>query len=185
MVLVFYDMFPLWTPIDHTGAKQHDHHRPEENRLQPGKIEHPPSHTQPEEADNDQQKAYFQFNGWIPVMVPETATHMANLPILFLTDGHGAPPFACIDFIVVHVYRWRFPLIRSPLMNETGNSLLLSYIIMIVGIYDNQEFLFVKRYFYDYDNALFYMAILSILGGEKMGWAELAQKRMTSYQWKE
>jgi hypothetical protein len=54
-------------------------------------------------------------------------------------------------------------------MNETGNSLLLSYIIMIVGIYDNQEFLFVKRYFYDYDNALFYMAILSILGGEKMG----------------
>jgi len=39
---------------------------------------------------------------------------------------------------------------------------------MIVEIYDNQEFVFVKRYFYDYDNALICMVILSILGGKKI-----------------
>jgi len=50
---------------------------------------------------------------------------------------------------------------------------ILSYIFMIVEIYDNQEFLFVKRYFYDYDNILIYMVILSILGGKKIGCAGL------------
>jgi hypothetical protein len=39
---------------------------------------------------------------------------------------------------------------------------------MIVEIYDNQEFAFVKRYFYDYDNAIICMVILSILGGKKI-----------------
>jgi len=39
---------------------------------------------------------------------------------------------------------------------------------MIVEIYDNQEFVFVKRYFYDYDNALIYIIILSIFGGKKI-----------------
>ena len=38
-----------------------------------------------------------------------------------------------------------FPLIRHLLK-------YYSCIIMIVEIYDNQEFVFVKRYFYDYDN---------------------------------
>jgi hypothetical protein len=39
---------------------------------------------------------------------------------------------------------------------------------MIVEIYDNQEFVFVKIYFYDYDNALIYMVILSVIGGKKI-----------------
>jgi hypothetical protein len=39
---------------------------------------------------------------------------------------------------------------------------------MIVEVYDNQEFLFVKRYFYDYDNALICMIILSIFRGKKI-----------------
>ena len=39
---------------------------------------------------------------------------------------------------------------------------------MIVEIYDNQEFVFVKRYFYDYDNALICIGILSIIGGKKI-----------------
>jgi len=39
---------------------------------------------------------------------------------------------------------------------------------MIVEIYDNQEFTFVKRYFYEYDNILIYMIILSIFGGKKI-----------------
>lgn len=33
---------------------------------------------------------------------------------------------------------------------------------MIVENYDNQEFAFVKRYFYDYDNTLICIVILSI-----------------------
>ena len=41
---------------------------------------------------------------------------------------------------------------------------------MIVEIYDNQEFVFVKRYFYDYDNTLICMVILSIFGGKKIDW---------------
>jgi len=40
---------------------------------------------------------------------------------------------------------------------------------MIVEIYDSQEFLFVKRYFDDYDNILIYMIILSIFGEKKIG----------------
>jgi len=39
---------------------------------------------------------------------------------------------------------------------------------MIVEIYDNQEFVFVKRYFYDYDNKLICMIILSIYGEKKI-----------------
>jgi hypothetical protein len=103
MGLFFDDMFPLQTLVDHTGAKQYDHHRPEVDRLQPGEIEHPPFRTQPEEADGNQQKACFQFSGWIPAMVPETATHMPNIPILFLTDRHGSPPLVVFDSVVLHV----------------------------------------------------------------------------------
>jgi hypothetical protein len=99
-------MYPLQTLVDHTGTKQHDHHRPEVDRLQPGEIEYPPSYTQPEDADGNQQNAYFQFSGWIPtMMVRETTTHMAKIPILFLTDGHDSPPLAFFDSIIFHVSR--------------------------------------------------------------------------------
>src|SRR4030042_3346623 len=98
-------MFPLQTLVDHTGAKQHDHHRPEVDRLQPCEIDYPPSCTQPEEADGNQQNACFQFSGWIPTMVPETTTHMAKIPILFLTDGHDSPPLASFDSLIFYVSR--------------------------------------------------------------------------------
>lgn len=40
---------------------------------------------------------------------------------------------------------------------------------MIVEIYDNQEFVFVKRYFYDYDNILICIAKSLFFGGNKIG----------------
>jgi hypothetical protein len=39
---------------------------------------------------------------------------------------------------------------------------------MIIEIYDNQEFVFVKRYFYEYDNTLICKVILSIIRREKI-----------------
>jgi len=40
---------------------------------------------------------------------------------------------------------------------------------MIVEIYDSQEFLFVKRYFDNYDNILIFMVILPIFVEKKLG----------------